>query len=194
MAITISFDIELSPGDTTLLTTILNCEGSELNQKLNTIGSASFEEYIKMVLGQKVFTRGRDMLDYRLFVIIKHLFAGKIPDEQEICGLFQTTITESRSMIKSITSKYQYELKLMIAETLKKEVERIVAYDVYRYQITKNNQFIINELNRILGNLSPMSDLIEKDSKKASLYLITEASYSKLCEHYGVNPKPLKAK
>jgi hypothetical protein len=191
----ILFEIELSSEDTALLTTILNCKANELNGKLNTIGSASFEEHIKMILGQKVFTRGRDMLDYRLFVIIKHLFAGKIPDEQEISGLFQTTITESRSMIKSITSKYQYELKLMIEQTLAKEVEGIQPYDDgYKYKITKNNQFIINELNRVLGALDPMSDLIEKDPKKVSLHLLTEASYLKLCTKYGVTRKPLKSK
>lgn len=190
----IAFEIELASSDVSLLTTILNCNESELNDKLNTIGNAAFEEYIKMILGQKVFTRGRDMLDYRLFVIIKHLFAGKIPDEQEICGLFQTTITESRSMIKSITSKYQYELKLMIEETLKKEVENISAFDEYTYKITKNNQFIINELNRILGIIDPMSDLIEKDAKKASLYLLKESSYLELCKHYNVKAKAPKSK
>ena len=75
---------------------------NELNILLNKIGSSAFEENRRMIIEQKVFTRGRDILEYRLFNLIKFFFNGKILGEQKNCDLFQITATESRAFIRSI--------------------------------------------------------------------------------------------
>ena len=107
----IKFEIQTDPQERSLLLSILNCTDNELNARLNKLAIAAFEEFRKMILGQKVFTRGKDMMEYRLFLLIKFLFDGKIPDEQSTCALFQVTANESRSLVRSIMSKYQYELR-----------------------------------------------------------------------------------
>ena len=71
--------IELTPEEETALKGILNCDDVKLKQYVNKFASASIEEYCRMILGQKVFTRFNDIREYRLFLIIKEVFNNKTP-------------------------------------------------------------------------------------------------------------------
>ena len=186
----IAFTIpEIENNEKELLKSILHCDENQLNEKLNKIGESSFEEYRKMVLGQKVFTRGRDILEYRLFIFIKYYFEGMIPDEQKICDLFQITATESRSLIKSIMSKYQYELRDTITNSVHDEVMKIVKDEHSdEYKISIQNQYFKDELNRILGTIDTSLPIIEKDRGTISTYIIKPSSYQNLCVYFNINP------
>lgn len=184
----ITFTIpELADNERELLKSILHCDDNQLSEKLNKVAASSFEEYRKMILGQKVFTRGRDILEYRLFIFIKHYFNGRIPEEQKICDLFQITATESRSLIKSIMSKYQYELRDTITNSVRDEVEKITKDEhTEENKISIQNQFFKDELNRILGTIDTSLPIIEKDKGTISTYVIKPSSYEKLCEYFGI--------
>lgn len=183
----LKFDISIDTSDRTLLETILQCSRTQLPDNLNKIARSAFEEYLKMILGQKVFTRGKDIQEFRLFIFIKYFFDGKIPDEQKICGLFQTTAAESRALIRSIMSKYQYELRDTIHDSLREQVVKVkkdINGDDYKLSI--QNQFFKDELNRILGAIDTSLPIIEKDKGTISTYVIKASSYQKLCELYSI--------
>ena len=184
----IKFNVEIPDDEKDLLKTILNCENDEeLNNFLNKIGRSSFEENRRMIIGQKVFTRGRDILEYRLFNLIKFYFDGKIPDEQKICDLFQITATESRAFVRSIMSKYQYDLKETISTTLKEQVENIQKDEEENiYRLSIQNQYFKDELNRILGSIDTSLPIIEKERGTISTYIIQPSSYIKLCEYFEI--------
>jgi hypothetical protein len=184
----IKFDVEIQDEEKELLKTILHCDSDEdLNNLLNKLGRSSFEDIRRMIIGQKVFTRGRDILEYRLFNLIKFFFDGKIPDEQKICDLFQITATESRAFIRSIMSKYQYDLKETISSTLKEQVENIQKEENEEiYKLSIQNQYFKDELNRILGTIDTSLPIIEKERGTISTYVIQTSSYQKLCEHFDI--------
>lgn len=184
----IEFEVSLSNEEKALLKTILDCENPDsLNQKLNKIGRSSFEENRRMIIGQKVFTRGRDMLEYRLFNLIKFFFDGKIPEEQKICDFFQLTATESRAYIRSVMSKYQYELKETIRESLKEQVEKIKKDDNSEtYRLSIHNQYFRDELNRILGSIDTSLPIIKIEPGTISTFLIQPSSYIALCKHFNL--------
>ena len=184
----IKFNVNIQDEEKELLKSILHCEtDNELNILLNKIGRSAFEENRRMIIGQKVFTRGRDILEYRLFNLIKFFFDGKIPDEQKICDLFQITATESRAFVRSIMSKYQYDLKETISLTLKEQVENIQKDENEEiYKLSIQNQYFKDELNRILGTIDTSLPIIEKERGTISTYIIQPSSYQKLCEHFGI--------
>ena len=63
---------------------IIGCEENRLDAVLSSYASAALQEYLaKMILGQKVFTRGADIREYRLFLMIKYVFDNQLPDEQK---------------------------------------------------------------------------------------------------------------
>jgi hypothetical protein len=106
----ISVSVELKEDEQAQLAAILGTTVAELEGKLAPFAQAAVEEYVRMFLGQRVFTRGSDAREFRLLLLIKHAFEDRFPDDQRISDLFQTTLSESRSLIKSVSAKYQYEL------------------------------------------------------------------------------------
>ena len=109
MAITV--DLPLNAEEKAQLAGILRCDPDALDAVLAPYAAAALEEYARMFIGQRVFTRGSDIHEYRLFLLIKQPLEGRIPDEQQVSDLFQTTATQSRSLIRSVLAKYQYELQ-----------------------------------------------------------------------------------
>ena len=184
----LKFNINIEDSEKDLLKSILHCaDENDLNEKLNKLARSSFEEVRKMIIGQKVFTRGRDILEYRLFNLITHFFEGKIPEEQKICDLFQITATESRSFIRSIMSKYQYDLKETISSSLKDQVENVQKdEDQEIYKISIQNLYFKDELNRILGSIDTSLPIIEKERGTISTFIIQPSSYFKLCKVFGI--------
>lgn len=186
----VNFEINIQDRENELLKSILECvDDNELNEKLNKIARSSFEEVRRMIMGQKIFTRGRDILEYRLFNLIIHYFDRKIPDEQQVCDLFQITSSESRSYIRSIMSKYQYDLKETIASSLKEQVENVVKDENEEfYRISIQNQYFKDELNRILGAIDTSLPIIEKERGTISTYIIQASSYLELCDQFVIEP------
>jgi len=102
-------EFEPSGGDLEMLAEILGTSPDEVEAALAPYLHAAATEYVEMFLGRKVFTRGQDIREYRLFLLMKEVFE-RLPDEQEVSDLFQTTESQSRSLIRSVMSKYQYDL------------------------------------------------------------------------------------
>jgi len=194
MEITLSFD--LKEDEKKLFANIFSLfddngdiDQEKLSQKLSELSKASLEEYLRMILGQKVFTRGRDIREYRIYLFIKEVFDNKIPESELVSSIFQTTSSESRSLIKSVLSKYQYELKSSLESTLKKIISDVqIENDKFIAVIFNEN--LKNELNRILSvrKKSALKQIIKEKGTIAN-YIIPADSYLELCQHFNLNPK-----
>lgn len=179
------FSIELNESEIKLLENIFSCKDNELNEILSSIGEASLQEYLRMILGQKVFTRGQDIKEYRLFLLIKHYFKHKIPDEQIISTLFQTTSSESKSIMKSVFAKYQYELRNSIDEYIKNVLMSINKKDEEK-SISNIPLNIIDELNKVIGTIDGRLQPINKKRNSAQTFEIKDATYLALMKHFKI--------
>src|SRR6266481_3704504 len=107
----IEIDFSLTKAEAKQLADIIGAENVEkLAQAIAPHARAAIREYAQMFLGQKVYTRGSDIREFRLFLLIREAFGNKIPDEQDVCGLFQCSTNQARALIRAVMSKYQYEL------------------------------------------------------------------------------------
>ncbi len=187
----ITTTINLTTTEEVEIAGILGCTTYDLNTRLNSCVGAAMNEYLAMFRGQKVFKRGSDMLEYRLLLLIETAFDGVIPDERTVSSLFQTTLTESRSLIRAVISKYQYQLRPYIERTLSGVLLDARRQDnTQNYSVVINSLNIIDELNKSLvdidGSLSPVS----KRRGSVSTYEIAPSSYNSLCDKYAVSPNP----
>jgi hypothetical protein len=155
----ISIELKLSSDERAQLAGILKCDLAELDSKLEAYGRSALEEYARMFIGQRVFTRGSDIREYRLFLLVKEPFGSQIPDEQLVSDLFQTTATQSRSLIRSVMSKYQYELQDAIDASLKQTVERAEPEED-DWTVTVNSENIVESLNRVIGSRISVATLV----------------------------------
>jgi len=186
----ITTKLNLAAQDQKELARILSCKEADLPKVLAPHSSAALEEMISMFLGQKVFTRGSDLLEYRLLLLIRHAFGGRIPDEQEVCRLFQMTSTASRSLIRAVMSKYQYLLKSEIEGTLKTLIDNATFekdQDVITMSI--HNLNLVDELNRELAEVDTNLPPVQKKRGSVATYEIQPSAYQRLCTRFGITPK-----
>ncbi len=199
----INFELDLRGEEQELLKNILEIEtdnppqrpigtaNRELADKISVISKAASYEYVRMILGQKIFTRGQDIKEFRLFMLIKYLFNGKIPDEQTITTLFQTTTSESKSLLRSVLAKYQYELRESINETIKDILgNRLTRHELEEGEIiyyTSNIPLnIVDEMNKLLSGINGALTQISKKRGALNTFEIAEDAYTALIEHFGL--------
>lgn len=184
----LNFDVNILDEEQSLLQEIFECNEGELATKIEHLSKASVEEYLRMMLGQKVFTRGQDIKEYRLYLLIKYLFEGNIPDEQMITTLFQTTSSESKSLLKSVLAKFQYDLKQSITNTITEILNNKVEYDDQKdiYFASNISLNIVDEMNKILSGINGALSQISKKKNTLQTFEIQPASLIVLAEHFNV--------
>ncbi|MBK1702395.1 hypothetical protein [Thiococcus pfennigii] len=180
--------VDLSEQDQLELAKILGCNGGELPDKLRTYSSAALKEYISMFLGQRVFRRGSDINEFRLFLLVATVFDNRIPDEQEVCRLFQTSATESRALIRAVMSKYQYQLREAIDNSIRRALDAAEQEDEHSpHVVTLNSHNVVEELNRTLAGIDGTLEQIRKKRGSVSTYEIAQSAYARLREQYPEN-------
>lgn len=177
----LTIDVNLSKSEISDLASIFECSPNEVQAMLSKFGTASIREYVSMFLGQKVFKRGTDILEYRLLLMVEEAFNNLIPNENTVSNLFQTTSTESRSLIRSIMSKYQHQLKVAIETSLKGIIKdaKQKSKDA-DYTVVINSQNLVDELNLILAQVDGSLPLVAKQRGSVSTYVIRPSSYKTL--------------
>jgi hypothetical protein len=182
--------IELSDEETTRLGRILRCEPEQLVEELKPYASAALEEYVRMFLGERVFTRCADIREYRLLLLMKHALEGVVPNDDYVSSLFQTSTGQSRGLIRAVLSKFQYEVETGVNATVRKAVaDARRDGDSRVWTVIIHSANVVDALNREIEILSGALPLITKTPGTAARYEIKRSTYLRLCEALGVEVK-----
>jgi uncharacterized protein YbjQ (UPF0145 family) len=177
----VNAQVDLDEGNCAELSKILGCRQEELEAMLAPFASAAIHEYVSMFLGQKVFSRGSDINEYRLFLLITKALGNHIPDEASVCRLFQTTTSESRALIRAVMSKYQYLLREAVDSTMQGIIDAAKQDEADgNWGVIVNNQNIVDELNRLLASIDGSLQPMAKRRGSVSTYEISPSSYERL--------------
>ncbi len=159
----------------------LGCTVAELDGRLADFVGAAEEEYVRMILGQHVYTRGQDIKIYRLSLMIKHAFYGRLPTEGQISALFQTTASESRSLLRAVRAKYQYELRQAITASLKTALTRATRDDGDgSWTMVCESDNIVDALNDAITRHDGGLPKIRRSAGTAGAYEIANSTYQAL--------------
>jgi hypothetical protein len=180
----ITIEVDLTKDEENSLQRILRQQKDKWPAGFEPYAAAAAEEYARMFLGQRVFTRGSDVREYRLALLIQTAFGNKVPDEQTVCDLFQCTLSQSRALLRAVMSKYQYQLSTAINTTLAGvlgNAQKIEGKDAY--VISVGNENVIAELNKVLAR-KPGQDEIARQTRKLGTYELRAAAYEFLRDHF----------
>lgn len=186
----VTANLKLSAYEKKELAHIVDCRVDDLDTVMAAYATAALREHVTMFLGQKVFTRGSDLMEYRLFLLVESAFDGRIPDEQEVCKLFQLTSTAARALIRAVMSKYQYQLKGAIeksAGSLLNSAEKDTENNCVTVSV--HNLNLVDELNRELADIDTSLAPVQKKRGSVATYNIQRSSYARLCNRFGVTSK-----
>lgn len=182
--IELDFDVE----EQKRLASILKCNEEDLPTELEPYARAALREYTTLFSGRRVFTQGTDLRVYRLFLLIREVFGNEIPTEQKVSSMFQTTISQSRSLLRSVISRYQYELQEIVEETLKDALSASKQRDTDgNWEVTVSNKSLVERLNEILTAYDDGTiPRVTLKTNSISTYTMTPSAYSCLCNHFHI--------
>jgi hypothetical protein len=185
MAVSASLNLE-SP-ERARLRQILGCKDSELEAKLAPYATAALEEYVRMFIGARVFTRGADMREYRLLLLMQNVWK-RVPEDHEVSALFQTTASQSRALIRAVLSKFRYELEAALEGSLQALLESARRLGESDLQVIIRSGNLVDALNARIEDIDASLPRLVAGEGVAT-YRVKQSAYEKLCEALGVQPR-----
>jgi len=184
----IQFNIDISPEDQAKLVEMFGGDAAGLPAILATHAKAAAVEYLECYLGRRAYTRGTDILEHRLSLLVRHAFGGRIPTAAEVSDLFQTTLSASRTLIRNTFSKYRFDLGEVAIDAAKAVLENVTWADATtcNAQIAAPN--LVELLNRRLLTANPGFKEIVRTQGAIGTYAITQDAYQELCALFGAEP------
>lgn len=188
----ITIDVDLQDDEIAQLGEILGCSDcpeDQLAVKLRPYAEAAFKEYALMFLGQRVFQRG-DYREFRLLLLIQKAFNNRMPEEGIVSTLFQTTPSQSRALIRSVMSRYQYQTKKAVDAVyidVLQRCEKINAEEDSDFCVTITSPYLVDGINRII--LTKRADLprLMRRVGTSGVYTVAADTYNWLCQEFGIN-------
>jgi hypothetical protein len=166
---------------------VLNCTDAELEKKLEPYATAALDEYVRMFIGARVFTRGSDIREYRLLLLMENVWK-RVPADNEVSALFQTTASQSRALIRAVLSKFRYDLACPLETSLKSVVEdakRITESDL---QLVIRSANLVDAINDRIQELDATLPRLVGGEGVAT-YRLRQSAYEALCDAFGLKPK-----
>ncbi|TGL36989.1 hypothetical protein EHQ52_03715 [Leptospira koniambonensis] len=154
----VKFDIsnaELTDSDKDIIKSSLGLTNNvELKKSLEKIAKASFLEYRKMFIERGVPTKADEVLQEKLFYLIKHYFIEKLPTEAGISTIFQLTPSSSKTLLKNTISRYRIHLEEIIRNSIKEVLGDIERTDD-KVKIVIQSDNIKDQINMVIAQKKP---------------------------------------
>ncbi|MCU1558217.1 MAG: hypothetical protein JWN09_2212 [Microbacteriaceae bacterium] len=162
----------------------LGCTVGELDGRLKAISEAATREYLAMFLGQEGFSRVDDFLVWRLYLLIDTVFARRLPSTATISALFQTTASRSRTLLRAVMSKYQYQLQEAITGSLQQLLDESepASDDSLARVIVPGSDTLIDALNDRIAARGGDYPAIARVHGHVNQYRVEKSSFDALLE------------
>jgi hypothetical protein len=178
-------NLQIDDADAARIANLLGCDPSQLGTRLAGHAQAAISEYVEMYLGRRAFSRGSDMLEHRLALLMQYAFANQVPSEDQVARLFQSTPSQGRSLIRASLSKYRYQLQAAAAASAKSVLEkaRVNAADEFVMEI--RTAFLVDLMNQALAEKDGRQKPVIRVKDNVSTFSTARASYEALCAVFG---------
>lgn len=175
----INIRFPIDEDDKNLLVNILGVNQDQLSEALQSHTVSALEEYINMYLGKNVYTRGSDIQENKLYLLIKNNVFDGMPTEKEVSKFFQTTISQSKTLLRAVNTKYQYKLRNVFLKNLKETIERSNLVDG-DYELFVESKFILEALDILISSFGGGLAPIKKKRDTSSIYIIPNDTYQRI--------------
>jgi hypothetical protein len=141
-------------------------------------------EYEYLMFSHHKFFSLSELNQYKLYLLIKHVFKYLIPTEYEVTQIFSITTLQATTLIKNTYSMYQFELEQALRNTIGVVLEQPRdgnAEDGYLIRI--RSKYLLNEMNEILAYKRETDPPIRKMNSETNAYKISDKAKQTLKEY-----------
>ena len=187
--------LELADADLEPLATALGCDEDQIEAALAGHATAALHEYIEAYVGRRAFSRGSDILEHRLALLTAHAFGNRLPGEATVARLFQATPSQARTLTRAVVSKYRWQLRDAAVSTAKDVLEAAVWRESAKeWTVAITSNAVADLLNQTLAARHGGEKPISADRTSVGVYMVSPASYTKLCGTFGAVEKAKPAR
>ena len=127
---------------------------ADVEGTLSRIGRCALLEYRKMFIERGLPTKAAEVMQERLFYLIKGYFVDSLPSEQQISTIFQLTFSGSKTLLRNTISRYRIYLNDQISESIRR-VLKTAEQDGKQFLLVVQSETIRDEINTYLTQNSP---------------------------------------
>jgi len=140
-----------------------------------------------MFIGARVYTRGEDIREYRLLLLMEKVWK-RIPEDHEVSALFLTTASRSRALIRSVLSKFRYDLATALEGSLRSVLNSAHRLNDSELRIIVRSASLIDAINERIEDVDPSLPRLLAGEGVAT-YRIKQSAYEKLCDALGIKER-----
>lgn len=160
---------------------------ADLERALPKLTKTALLEYLNMFLEKGMSNRADEVKQDRLYFMIQHYYADRIPTEAEISSIFQLTNSQSKTLLRNTNSRYRTKIARQIDASLREVVES-AKWNKGRkkYEMVIESDVIREELDLIVTQNGPTLAPLRKKRLSACQYEAEPDTYDMLKRVLGI--------
>lgn len=149
--------------------------------KAEDVLNVAIEEFFDFMKNPKRIAKFSLLQEYRLFLLIKHIYKDRFVSELEVAKIFKVDLPFAKKMINNVKIDYEKEIQQFTRQSLKNLIETVKEEDKDgMYFFTCESKAMIDSLNSILQEVDVSFRKIVKESRSLCTYKIFIDEYNKL--------------
>jgi hypothetical protein len=112
----------------------------------------------------------------------------RVPADNEVSALFQTTASQSRGLIRAVLSKFRYDLAASLETSLRAVVQDAKRLNESDLQLVIRSANLVDAINDRIQELDATLPRLATGEGVAT-YRMKQSAYEELCEALGIKPK-----
>lgn len=182
-------DSEFSDSDIGIIRANLGVKEDDVTEEIiSKLAKCALLEYKKMFLDRGLPTKAAEVMQERLFYLIKGYFRPSLPTEQLVSTIFQLDSPGSKTLLRNTISKFRVSLKEEIITTIRHLLET-ARVDGDSVKIVIQSETIKDEINLYLTQYGPTLNKLMAVRGKAGLFGCTIDTYNFLRQAYELDPE-----
>jgi len=147
---------------------------TETEGRIKACAQAEFKDFLE---GKVPMSSMSGFMAYRLLLLVRHVFLGQIPSEDQVAAIFHITIDRACSIIRTMQANYSGEMDTCLLKTIKTILTQPgdpeITEDGSFHVVKIRSSVIVNQMNLILSLHHPGADQIRRKTRKVGEYLIS---------------------
>jgi len=146
---------------------------------LEKIAKAAFLEYCEMIIERGTPSKIDEIREARLFLLIKHFFQNRLPNETEVENLFHLG-SKSRALLQNTLHHYINRLTIVQSSLLGYIKKAKLNEDTNNFELECNSPTIIQEMNNIVKQNWLTLEKITIKKGTSGIYVFAPDTFDKL--------------
>jgi hypothetical protein len=148
------------------------CGSGDVARHRRALNEAASEEYANMVTGRYLVPTISAAREFRIFLLVKHVYPGSLPAPNVVAALFRVSLADGRRLLRSSLARYRDELKANTRAQTKAMLSPLRMDEDGVFRLATDADYLVEAMNAELPSLGKELRRISRFPGTAALYRV----------------------